>query len=211
VKKIEKIIYIDALALVPERKSGVGVTLEQTLEELLKNSEMKSWEVFLVVPLGKAKYLKKYESSNVHLKTIYLPARALAILLRTRLLPPVDWFLGKGVYLFPNYRNWPTWRSRSVTYIYDVAYVKHPETVQAKNQKYLSRSMSTWARRTDRVITISKQVKYEIEKYLGMNENKIDIVPCGVDRSVFCKRNSNEIENGEERLLLGPLVPVCIG
>lgn len=198
-KNIEKTLYIDALALVPEKKSGVGVTLEQTLKKLLKTSELKQWKVCLVVPLGKAKYLKKYQSANVQIKTIYLPARALALLLMIKLLPPMDWFLGTGVYLFPNYRNWSVWRSRSITYVYDIAYLKHPETVQVRNQKYLHRFMPSWVRRTDRVVTISDQVKYELEKYLGLAESQIEIVPCGVDRSVFYKRDGKEIETVKKK------------
>lgn len=187
------------MALVPEKKSGVGATLERTLEKLLKIEALKEWEVYFIVTLGKAKYLKAYQSNNVKIKTIYLPARMLEIFARTRLLLPIDWFLGVGLYVFPNYRNWPLWRSRSITYVYDVGYSKYPETVQVKNQKYLHRFMPGWMRRTDRVITISNQVKYEIEKYLGLNESQIDIVPCGVDRSIFYKRSNKEIKSVKER------------
>jgi glycosyltransferase involved in cell wall biosynthesis len=199
VPKIDKILYIDAMALVPEKKSGIGLTIERTLEQLLKNRELKEWKIYLVVTLGKARYLKKYESANVHIKTIYLPARILEALSRSKLLPPIDWFLGAGVYVFPNYRNWPVWHSRSITYIYDVAYAKYPETVQIKNQKYLNKYMPTWVRRTDRVVTISNQVKYEIEKYLSLGESQIDIVPCGVDQAVFYKRDTKEIERVKNR------------
>ena len=187
------------MALVPDKKSGVGVTIENTLEQLLKMPEMKDWKVNLVVTLRKAKYLKRYESANVHIKTIYIFARVLEVLSRTKLLPPVDWFLGRGIYVFPNYRNWPTWKSRSVTYVYDVGYIKHPETVSPKNQRYLERYMPGWLRRTNRVVTISQQVKYEIEKYLGFDESRIDIVPCGVDKSVYYRRNSTEIEAVKKR------------
>lgn len=193
-KTLKKSLYIDALALVPEKKSGIGVTLERTLEQLLKMPAISSWQVYLVVPLGKAKYLTKYIPLGAQIRTIYLPARVLTVLSRMKLLPPMDLFLGRGVYLFPNYRNWPVWRSRSLTYIYDVAYLKYPETVQAKNQRYLSRSMPSWVRRTDRVITISNQVKYEIEKYLSLSELQISIVPCGVDTSVFYRRSRREVE-----------------
>lgn|GEM_PF-177450 len=193
-KEIKKALYLDAMALVPGKKSGVGVTIERTLEQLLKNPSLKNWEINLVVTLGKAKYISKYSSANVHIKTIFLPARVLEVFSRTGLLLPIDWFLGNGVYVFPNYRNLPLWHSRSITYVYDIAYIKYPETVQVKNQKYLNKFMPGWVRRTDRVVTISKQVKYEIEKYLGLSESRIDIVPCGVDRSVFYKRDTAEIE-----------------
>lgn len=155
-----KRLYIDALALVPDRKSGVGQTLEQTLENLSLIPEFTTeWTAYLVVPLGKAKYLKKYEKTNISIKTICLPARILDVLLRFGVLPPLDIFIGKGVYLFPNYRNWPLWRSRSMTYVYDIGFVLFPETIQPKNRSYLATNIKKWISRTDTVITITNQVK----------------------------------------------------
>jgi glycosyltransferase involved in cell wall biosynthesis len=188
-------IYIDALALVPKRKSGVGLTLEQTLKHL----SAKPLDIRLVVPLGKAKYLGSYLGPNVRTKTIYLPARLMEALLRLRLFPPVDWLLGYGVYIFPNYRNWPLWRSRSLTYVYDVGYIKFPETVQPKNQKYLSRYVSRWVSRADRIVTITSQVRDEIEKELNLPYAKIAVVYCGVDPSVFYRRNASEVEATKEK------------
>ena len=188
-------IYIDALALVPARKSGVGLTLEQTLKHL----SAKPVDIRLVVPLGKAKYLASYLGPNVRTKTIYLPARLLEALLRLKLFPPVDWLLGYGVYIFPNYRNWPVWRSRSLTYIYDVGFIKFPETVQPKNQKYLSRYVTRWVSRTDRIVTITNQVRDEIEKELNQPYAKIAVVYCGVDSSLFYKRNAAKIAAAKEK------------
>lgn len=52
-------IYVDALALVAERKSGIGYNLEQTLNSVLSLPDIKKhYTIYLVVPLGKAKYLK---------------------------------------------------------------------------------------------------------------------------------------------------------
>lgn len=190
-----KTIYIDALALVPERKSGVGLTLEQTLKQLAS----RPLDIRLVVPLGKAKYLRGYLGPNVKTKTIYLPARLMEALLRFRLFPPADWLLGRGVYIFPNYRNWPLWRSRSLTYIYDVGFIKFPETVKPKNQKYLSRYINRWVSRTDKIITITNQVRDEIEKELDQPYTKIAVVYCGIDPSVFYKRKTSEIETAKRK------------
>src|SRR4030081_2051898 len=137
-RQFPRSIYIDALALVPAHKSGVGLTLQQTLMSLLKNAAIADgYTIYLVVPLGKAKYLSNYVGPNVKIKTICLPAPVLEVFLRFKLFPPADWLLGTGTYIFPNYRNWPLWRSRSLTYLYDVGFVRFPEMVQPKNQKYL--------------------------------------------------------------------------
>lgn len=184
--KSNKTIYIDAMALVPERKSGVGYCLEQTLLQLKRIPEVQSsYTVNLIVTLGKAKYLERYLSTNVKVQTIYLPARVMEVLLRINIFPPVDWFLGKGVYIFPNYRNWPLWRSRSITYIYDVGFKKFPEMVQPKNLRYLDKYIPRWLSRTDRIATISEQMKGEVEKYLGVAFTNIDLLYCGVDKTLF--------------------------
>lgn len=204
-RQLDNCIYIDALALVPEKKSGVGYTLEQTLLKLIdQNQTHKLYTIYLVVPLGKAKYLKKYLQTNVGTKNIYLPARIFEILLRLRLFPPVDWLLGAGVYIFPNYRNWPLWHSRSLTYVYDVSFIKFPEMVQPKNQKYLSRYINRWVSRTDRIITISNQVRNEIEKELNQPYAKIAVVYCGVDPATFYRRKVSEVETVKEKYGIYP-------
>jgi glycosyltransferase involved in cell wall biosynthesis len=188
-------IYIDALALVPEKKSGIGFTLEQTLHQLAA----KPLDICLVVPLGKAKYLRRYVGPRVRTKTIYLPARVMEMLLRLRLFPPADWLLGRGIYIFPNYRNWPLWRSRSMTYIYDIGFIKFPDMVQPKNQKYLSRYAARWTSRTDKIITITNQVRDEIEKELDQPYTKIAVVYCGVDPSVFRRAGADRIRAAKEK------------
>lgn len=193
--QLPRTIYIDALSLVPAKKSGVGLTLRQTLESLANKQEIADlYTIYLVVPLGKAKYLAEYVQPNVKIKTIYLPARGMELLLRLKLFPPVDWLLGAGVYIFPNYRNWPLWRSRSATYIYDVGFVRFPETVQPKNQRYLQRYINRWIARADKIIAITQQVKEEIEIYLHVPATQVEVVNCGVDEKTFYQRSSQEID-----------------
>ncbi|MEJ0072817.1 MAG: glycosyltransferase family 1 protein [Candidatus Saccharibacteria bacterium] len=188
-------IYIDALALVPERKSGIGYSLEQTLLQLREIPAIrKGYAIQLVVPLGKARYIRKYVSSGVSVRTIFLPARGMELLLRLGLFPPVDWLLGRGIYVFPNYRNWPLWASQSLTYIYDLGYLLYPETVQQKNLRYLRRYAKRWIGRANRIITITNQVREEIEKNLDLHYGSIDVVYCGVDAKVFYRRPAREVD-----------------
>lgn len=199
-QQLPKAIYIDALALVPARKSGVGLSFEETLKNLVVRPEiMSDYQIYLVVPLGKAKYLQAYLGNGIHTKTIYLPARLLELLLRIKLFPPVDWLLGSGVYVFPNYRNWPLWRSRSLTYVYDVGFVRFPDTVQPKNRHYLQRYMRRWVSRADKVITITNRLKHEVERYLHLPPAKIAVVYCGVDTKLFFKRSANEIASVRDK------------
>ena len=195
-----KKLYIDALALVQKNKSGVGQTLEQTLESLLLMPDIKKdWSIYLVVPLGKGKYLKRYNKTIAHIKTIYFPARILNLLLGLRLLPPLDIFLGQGIYLFPNYRNWPLCRSRSLTYIYDLSFVLFPETVQPRNRKYLTNNIENWITNTDVIITITHWMRQAIETYFNDAKNKVKVVYCGVNKNLFYARSNKEIQIVKKR------------
>lgn len=192
--ELPRAIYIEAMPLVPRQKSGVGYTLQQTLVELSRLAPQYGFKIFLIAPLGKARYLKDYVNDHVAIKTLYLPARVIEVLMRLRLLLPVDWFLGRGMYVFPNYKNWPLWRSRSVTYVYDIGYMKHPDTVQPKNQAYLRRYMPMWLRRTDKIVTISNQVREELERKLNVLYSVTGLVYCGVDRTAFKKQDPSTIQ-----------------
>jgi glycosyltransferase involved in cell wall biosynthesis len=193
-RNLKRNVYIDALALIPDKKSGIGYTIEQTLINLTKQKDSELYNFILLTPLLKASKVNKYRSFGFKVKTIPLPSRAFSFLLRYNLLPPLDLLIGKGIYIFPNYRNWSLWNSRSITYIYDIGYIKFPETVEPKNQKYLSKKIQKWANRTDKIIAITKEVSYEIEKYLHQPYSKIEIVYCGVDTKYFYKRTEKEVE-----------------
>ena len=115
------------------------------------------------------------------------------------ILPPIDIFLGKGLYIFPNYRKWPVVRSKSYLYVHDLTFVRYPEYVQPKNLQYLQKYLIRWARTATRIITISEFSKQEIEDYFKIPEEQITVVPCGVDTSVFYQRSKLEIDNIKKR------------
>jgi glycosyltransferase involved in cell wall biosynthesis len=193
-------IYIDALALVPEKKSGIGVLLEQTLIQLAELPKVKNaYQIYLVVPMGKAKYLQPFLRSNVTTKTIPLPARVLEVFLRLNIFPPMDWLLGSGVYVFPNYRNWSLWSSRSLTYIHDATFKRHPEMVRPKNLRYLERYSARWANRSNTIITLTDHSKEEIEKLLSLPYTKLQVIYCGVDTSVFNRRSVAEVDKIKQK------------
>ncbi|RWZ79506.1 MAG: glycosyltransferase family 1 protein [Candidatus Chaera renei] len=199
-RRISKTIYIDALALAPRRKSGVGQTIEQVLRSLAPLVYKDGWAIRLVVPLGKAKRIKHYKKiQGISIKTIPVPARLFSILLRLGVLPPMDWILGEGIYLFPNYRNWPLWNSRAMTYIYDLGFVLFPETVHPNNQKYLSKHVPQWISRSETIITISKSIKEEITRLLNVPAKRVEVVYCGVNKALYHRRDSLEIQEVKQK------------
>ncbi len=189
-------VYVDAMALAERQISGIGHLTIETVRALSLNEHL---DVILVLPLGKRHLVARHKIQNTSIVTLPIPARALSLLLRWGLLPPVDIFIGAGVYLFPNYRNWPLARSRSLTYFHDASFLLYPNTVSPKNLAYLLKYAPVWLNRADTVLTLSKSSKSDIVKLLQLDSNKVEIVSCGVDHEVFYARDDVEIQRIKHR------------
>ena len=187
IRRNNKSIYIDAMSFAQERKSGIGHIAEQIAVNLAQSLDKNGIVVYLVVNLGKAKFIKKYSNKNIRIRTIPLPARVFNLLSNYNLLPPMDLLLGRGIYIFPNYRNWRLSHSRSLTYIHDLVYLNFEHFVEPKNLKYLKRNVPVWVERADVIITASEYTKKEISQRLGVEFDKIAVVQHGVDTKMFTK------------------------
>lgn len=182
-------LYIDAMPLADIQMSGIG---HLTLELTKALSRQNSVELVLVVPMGKKRLVERHGIA-ASIRTIPLPARAVSLLLRTRMLPPLDTILGRGMYLFPNYRNWPLIRSQSMTFIHDASFALHPETLAPKNLKYLQHNVATWAKRTNLILTLTQSSRNDVLIALGLDEQKVRVINCGVDANAFKKVSQDEV------------------
>lgn len=127
-------------------------------------------------------------------------------------------FFGKEEQItqFFNYAVPPGVKGKKVTIIYDMAYIAIPETVRKKTRRWLELTVKKSCKRADRIITISDFSKSEIIKYLQVPEDKIVVMPMGVDSNLFHNKYSNQQVqkikdkyniNGQYFLYLGTLEP----
>src|SRR6266404_4312918 len=181
------------------RMSGIGHNTLELIKALDNSLEGNEIEVVLAVPFDRVAELKKKVPPGYRIKRIPIPIVIYNLLGKINLVPPLDLFLGKGIYLFPNYRNTKLLFSKSLTYIYDVSFLLFPEFVSPKNKRYLVKNMDRWVSRADRVLTISKSSKTGIIKHLNVPESKISIVPCGVDMSVFSPQPETKVTRAKKK------------
>lgn len=177
-----------------ERMSGIGhATLEITraLEE--HPDYGKKFEVFLVAGYDKIGQLKRHEFKKVSYKPLPLPIRVVNLLWKYHLLPPMDLYVGKGTYIFPNYKNWFLLRSKSITYVHDISFALYPQYVAPKNQEFLIKNMPTWLKRTSLIAADSKSAKKEIMDYYGIADSKVKVLYHAVDKRVFYRRSRAEV------------------
>lgn len=87
-------------------------------------------------------------------------------------------------------------KGKSIMTIYDLIPFLFPELCKNINSKYFYNYMKSNAERADIIITISEYSKKEIVKLLKISEEKIKIVPAGIDILKYSKNNSmHEIKN----------------
>lgn len=100
---------------------------------------------------------------------------------------PYKFFFGKkaDVSIFFNFIVPPGVSGGTIAVVHDMAYKSYPETVRTKTKCFLESSMEKSCRRATRIITISEFSKSEIIRYMSIAEDKISVVPLGVDIQRF--------------------------
>lgn len=193
-KKVK--IFIEALPLTTTKISGIGYMLKSLVIELASNKAAKDYEVVLFVPKGAAKLVRQHDFTGIAIAELPLHQRFVTWFNFLGILPPVDRWLGPGVYLFGNYTNYPiSKKSYSMTFFYDLCFKRYPELVEPKVRAVLRKFAPTWLARTDLVLTASDFSKKEIAKFFPASSKKISVIPGGVDGGVFYKRRQNETES----------------
>lgn len=80
--------------------------------------------------------------------------------------------------VFFNYIIPPKIGGKVITTIYDMTWLRFPETMDRKNYRRLQDGMNRSVLRSDHILTISQFSKREIIKLLSVPEDRVSIVPC---------------------------------
>jgi glycosyltransferase involved in cell wall biosynthesis len=195
-------IYVDATSLLLVRNlSGVGHMVVNLIKAIHDDERRDQVEVIMVAPFNKMSVVREQTKGlNVRYKSIPLPAKVLFGLTKFNILPPFDLILGKGVYFFPNFRNFPVWRpgSKSITCVHDIAFYFFPQYVAPRNQRFLQRNMPKWLKRTDLVLAVSESTKRDVAKVYKFPKKRIAVMYNGIDLDLFYRRTQKEIATAKK-------------
>lgn len=195
-------IYVESIPLVEDRPSGVAHSLAGLVTELVNNPEFQEgYEVVLVAPKRALHKIDKWPGlKGCKRKGLPFRMRILNGLMKFHLLPPMDLFLGRGVYLFGNFKNWPvSKRSTSLTYIHDICFALYPQFVAPKNQRMLIKNVPKFIKQTDYVITVSEQSRREIIDYYRVAPEKVLSLYNGVNTELFRPYADDEVAQAKKR------------
>lgn len=187
-------LFIEAGSIAEKNMSGVGHTALSIVKALAGNEKFSSqYMIVLLVPFNKVALVRAHDLPEiVAIRRVFLPGRVMNGLVRFNKLPYMDLFFGKGLYLFPNFKNWPLIWSKSLTYIHDVYFKIKPEHIETKNLDLLEKHTEKFIARTDVVITVSDHAKREIETYFLNAKGKVAVVYNGIDHSLYYPRKKTE-------------------
>lgn len=192
-KKIK--IFVDAEVLIVPHFSGIG---HYTLDLLFALDRLLDTRPDIQVTIGvyfkRIAKIRAYGFKNFKYRRSPFPLRINNALKIRGLQPFYDLFFGKHIYFFPNYTSWPLLFSKSVSIIYDLSFEHFPQYVEPRNQKFLSDNVKLSVKRSNKIITISKNSRDEIASFYKIPKRKIDIIYPGIDQSQFFKWPQNKIE-----------------
>jgi len=171
----KKKVFVECSALVTDHLSGVGHVLQALLQAWPDSDADSEYELQLLVAYDQRSKLAALNLGH-SIQTIPLPDKAVRALRKFNLFPPMDIVFGKGTYIFPNYWNRPTVRSRVNTFVYDMGFITHPEFVESRNRRFLASNVARWVNRSDRVVTDSLYVKGEIIEQLHVEDKKVMVI-----------------------------------
>jgi glycosyltransferase involved in cell wall biosynthesis len=92
---------------------------------------------------------------------------------------------GRRIYFFPNYVGAPLLRSSCIPVIYDLGFIRHPESHRAKDHLYLRRYLPRTLRRASRIVVISETIKRELREAFPIADEKIAVIHPAVDHTAF--------------------------
>ncbi|MBD5142764.1 MAG: glycosyltransferase family 4 protein [Ruminococcus sp.] len=181
-------IAFDALPLLG-RKTGIGCCEAGQVTALARLYPEHDFVLnyFAMKDLKKHKQeISYYLTKNMTAKHAFCSAYGYRIL--SSFLPVnYDWFFGKNNSLthFFNYIVPYGVSGKTVVTVHDMVYKAFPETVRSRTRHMLDLGLVKSMQRADRIVTDSEFSKSEIIKYYAEFEDKIRVVPCGVDGKKF--------------------------
>lgn len=89
------------------------------------------------------------------------------------------------IFHFFNFVAPPRVRGKVIITIYDMVYKVFPETMEKANYKKLDENLKRSCDAASAIVTISQNSKDEIIEYMGVEENRIHIIPPGVDTARY--------------------------
>ncbi len=181
-----KSVYVDIHPII-RNKTGIGWYSHNILKRIIDSDEIniKATAFDFLGREGKKEYLEEVNFGNQIINTKF-HGRAYKALGRIVPIKYDNVFKGGDIYHFLNYTAPPISKNKKIIInIYDMIYKKYPKTIKRLSKFLLENYLKDSVHRVDKIITISQSSKKDILEYFDLDENKIAIIPPGIDFELF--------------------------
>ncbi len=213
-------IAFDSQLFLKGKKTGIAWCADHVIKELARDGRYDCLCEFFSFshPKENLSQVEKYQEYGVRMNPCPWMHYVLHKMVWPILPVPYHWFFSekRDITLFFNFIVPPGVHGKTVAVVHDMAYKAHPETVNNKTLRWLQLTLKKSCKRADAVVTVSEFSKQEIMKYLGVPEEKITVMPNGVDLETFHPNyGEDQVDSlkkqfripGEYFLYLGTLEP----
>lgn len=176
-------IAVNTRLLIPDKMDGIG---RFTYETLLRISQNHPEISFTFLFDRKVNFEQFNFPENVSIKVLSPPARHPILWLIWFEIVLKNWVNRNVVDLFISPEGWipPTLKCKSLGVIHDLNFEHHPENIIYSHRTYLKHFFPRFARRANRIATVSEFSKADIIQNYQIDSNQIDVVYNGAN-SVF--------------------------
>lgn len=178
-------IAFDAQLLFENQKTGIGWNAKMMIDHLLLYPDVECiLNCFLMRDPKRAEViLKDYRQKGCIInQSSWMPGRIYNHL--ERILPlPYKWVFGThaDITQFFNYTIPFGVSGKRITIVHDMAFRAFPETVAKRTERWLKNNLEKYCRRADVILTVSEFSRQEIQRYMGIPTEKIEVIYNGVD------------------------------
>lgn len=178
-------IAFDAQLLFENQKTGIGWNAKMMIDHLLLYPDVECiLNCFLMRDPKRAEViLKDYRQKGCIInQSSWMPGRIYNHL--ERILPlPYKWVFGThaDITQFFNYAIPFGVSGKRITIVHDMAFRAFPETVAKRTERWLKNNLEKYCRRADVILTVSEFSRQEIQRYMGIPTEKIEVIYNGVD------------------------------
>lgn len=212
-------ITFDAIPLIADKMTGIGwCEAGQTSALARLHPEHRYEYSFFTDSSGAAEErIRQFTGDNIGINTSRFPKK-LYRGMSAALPVPYSGFFGRDsdITHFFNYIVPPGVKGKTIVTVHDMVYKAFPETVRGRTKLMLNMGLKSSMKRADIIVTDSEFSRSEIIRYFPEHEEKLRVVPCGVDSSRFfpctdrerieAVKSSLDIE-GDYFLYLGTIEP----
>lgn len=182
-------ISVDAQPLINPAKSGIGYYGHCLVKEISGFDETEQTLEFFAFRHSREKLAlaEEYKADNVRLDVCrWFTSRAYLLLASVIPLPRRLFFRNRAdVNFYFNFILPPCVHGKTVVVVHDMVFRDCPETASFRTKLLLRLYLKRSLKRADRIVTVSDFSRRRIMHFYGVPEDRISIVPCGVDRSIY--------------------------